>query len=398
MGDGTCLPPYSAVVQGQRDPQAREFESLFSGPSAGSGPDSSTITSQRHEADNPTLSLNATELTNCFNNYTQNNDNFSCILPEEESAYQDSLYLDGEWEYLKGCDTSSAREESAMDPALDKSDSQGLTREQNLHRNRGDSGYHPLSSYNELEINHRESMSLSSPVPGLQDTSTSDDRGALLDGAGLKSQAIDLGRGRYRVDPVPRERKSLERDPVQLDSHEPDMRCSSNGANTPSDPVGCWRELLDNIKTTRLCPNAVISGRVEKDSPKASRGFESRLQTVNSIPKQSSNNSFRQTFEKSRDVRQHPLKTEDTQRMSALNILCPRLHVLDSTNFDQLEETNDTVLHIICTLLDIDSTQRIIKIRNVENFANLINMATLFEIEYDNVSYDILSALHVHLY
>ncbi|KAF3020127.1 hypothetical protein E8E14_007392 [Neopestalotiopsis sp. 37M] len=228
--------PYSAVVQDQRDPQAREFESLFSGPSAGSGPDSSTITAPRHEADNPTLSLNATELTNCFNNYTQNNDNFSCILPEEESAYQDSLYLVGEWEYLKGCDTSSAREESAMDPALDKSDSQELTREQNLHRNRGDSGYHSLSSYNELEINHRESMSLNSPVPGLQDTSTSDDRGALLDGAGLKSQAIDLGRGRYRVDPVPRERKSLERDPVQLDSHEPDMRCSSNGANTPWDP------------------------------------------------------------------------------------------------------------------------------------------------------------------
>jgi hypothetical protein len=391
--------PYSAVVQGQRDPQAREFESLFSGPSAGSGPDSSTITAQRHEAGNPTLSLNATELTNCFNDYTQNNDKFSCILPEEESAYQDSLYLDGEWEYLKGCDTSSAREESAMDPALDKSDSQGLTREQNLHRNRGDSGYHSLSSYNELEINHRESMSLNSPVPGLQDTSTSDDRGALLDGAGLKSQAIDPGRGRYRVDPVPRERKSLERDPVQLDSHEPDMRCSSNGANTPWDPVGCWRDLLDNIKTTMFCPNAFISGRVKKYSPNASRWFESRLQAANSIPKDSSK-SFRQTFEKSRDIHQHSLKTEDNhnQRMIALDVLCPRLNVFGPTNFDHIGEAKEMVLYIIWTLLEIESTRKIIKIKELKDFADLINMATLFEIEYDNVSRDILWALHVHLY
>ncbi|KAF7532131.1 hypothetical protein G7054_g8253 [Neopestalotiopsis clavispora] len=246
--------PYSAVVHGQRDPQAIEFESLFSGPSAGSGADSSTITAQRYEADNPTLLLNATELTDGFNTYTHNNDSFSCTLPEAESSYQGSFDLDGRWEDAMGCDTSSTREESVMEPAPDNSDSQRLTREQNLHRNHGESGYHSLSSYNEFEYRHQESMSLNGPVPGLQDTSTSGDWGALLDGTGLKSQAIDLHRGRCRVDPVPRERKSLERDPVQLDSHEPDMRCSSNGANTPSDPtsliskaIACLRHCMEAL-------------------------------------------------------------------------------------------------------------------------------------------------------
>lgn len=114
-------------------------------------------------------------------------------------------------------------------------------------------------------------------------------------------------------------------------------------------------------------------------------GVDTLPDVINSIPKVSSTR-LEQLF----------INAGDTQRLIALDILCPRLNILDLPNIDQIDQTNENVLQIIWIVLDKPVTKDILNIATAEDLASLLNMATLFESEYGDVSCGvILSIMHV---
>lgn len=135
-----------------------------------------------------------------------------------------------------------------------------------------------------------------------------------------------------------------------------------------------------------LCPNALISGPIGKAPATTQKLVDLLLDTMNGIYEES-------------NTRLHQLLTStgDTPRKVALDILCPRVNVLDFSSLNEVDAGDYVALQCNWILLEEPSTKDALNIRSVEELADLLNLATLFENEYGDVGSSDFLVLHLGL-
>ncbi|KAI0151363.1 hypothetical protein BJ166DRAFT_535826 [Pestalotiopsis sp. NC0098] len=374
-------------ARGRRDDQGREFDDVVSGSSAATGADGGMNASRYYNANDPTPPAHAPELADQI--FGVGSDLPGMHWPDESSI----LALD-DWLDQTGCDAGSIYEEPILEPALEKEDSVaalGLDMEdpsvrQQLVGSLWSAGP-SFANSTEFERQHLERRSFDNKDPGFQGiTGSGDDWDTLLDDGcvGIQLQESSTQRQRDRGYSITGAIETLGQSAAcwrcsilyeKCDLLNPCARCSSSNISTLWELLGCRRgSLLQNSEPVVLCPGNLVPEQVGR-VPMTKEGVDTLPDVINSIPKVSSTR-LEQLF----------INAGDTQRLIALDILCPRLNILDLPNIDQIDQTNENVLQIIWIVLDKPVTKDILNIATAEDLASLLNMATLFESEYGDTS------------
>ncbi|KAK9772399.1 putative C2H2-type domain-containing protein [Seiridium cardinale] len=211
--------------------------------------------------------------------------------------------------------------------------------------------------------NSSNAASFHGQEPSLQDISTFNGSSTIFDASFTGSQINNPARRRSRL-----------------------MDTVSEAIKTLEQLAACWRcrilhQECDPGDPCKRCPSTktktswgLISGPTEKVSATPQRLVDPLLDMMNWVSMET-------------NARLHKLltSTEDTMSKVALDILCPRVNVLDLPGLNEVDAGNYVTLQCNWILLEEPSTKDALNIGSLEEFADLLHHATLFEEECGDI-------------